>query len=134
MLNKRLKKELSRLDNYEVINEKKILFNNIIQYPITFVITQDYPFRGPQVIIENIDYIETLRCQFYQEIKEISDSECLCCDSLTCPNNWNVTNKIIDLIDEIKYNFSLKKRSIERYIAKRIIKKFYLPNVLLRFV
>jgi len=111
--NKRLKKELTHLNKYNLILANNWEYTDIIQITRMFMNTQftihinkNYPFNFPKIYIymnnTNIDYIEwylntknnynLLKNNFNIKLK------CICCTSITC--NWAPTMTLSNLLDE----------------------------------
>ena len=105
---KRLDKELENLKynyfEYQVILNKThldlfipILLNErmvMICFKINFL----YPFKCPDVYINNTMYIKLLESI---SIKKKYTKECLCCKSICCDNKWKPIFKIKDILNEI---------------------------------
>jgi hypothetical protein len=107
----RLDKELKNLKynyfEYQVILNKTnldlffpILLNNImvIVYFKIDLSYYSYPFKYPDVYINNIKYIKLLELI---SIQKNFTKECLCCKSICCENKWKPTFKIKDILNEI---------------------------------
>ena len=73
-----------------IINCTKIMVNVSID--------ESYPFKVPNVFINNIKYSKLLQLI---SIKLNCDDMCLCCKSITCPNKWKPAFKISDILSEI---------------------------------
>ena len=97
----------------------------------SFVFTIDlkkgtYPFRPPNVLCNNKEIISCYSEMFgvgmemQNDLMKLSNKNCWCCDSLLCKNNWNVHNKLVDIVDEFKFFYTIKKRAVERHWAKII--------------
>ena len=108
MIFNRLDKELENLKynyfEYRVIlnkNHLEIFFPiilNDINVMICFKIYFSYPFKRPDVFINNTAYIKLLE---RISIKKKYTKECLCCKSICCENKWKPTLKIKDILNEI---------------------------------
>jgi hypothetical protein len=90
-----------------------------------------YPFRPPSVFIGNnkYDYRSLLYSSFDFSDKIFGD-KCLCCESITCRDNWRPAYHIKHLMDEIKHNLNLKIRLVDIFYCTKIINKYfgyYLP-------
>ena len=83
---------------YEIINNKRICYQ--------FIVGINYPFKPPEVYLNNHKYRQLLYSKTNYEIinlKKISGKDCLCCTSLTCSINWSPGYILNNLIYEIKY-------------------------------
>ena len=89
-----------------------------------------YPFRPPKVYIgSNIktDYISLLPTSWsFQE--KILGKKCLCCHSVLC--HWGPSRTMMDIITEVKENFTLKIRMMEIAHCRKIIEKKLQVNYL----
>lgn len=91
----------------------------------TIVLNNHYPFHQPNKIqVNNHNYISLL-CINQGLLKLVSDKKCLCCSSLTCPNNWSPILKIKDILKEIDETLYFKKK-ISWIICCNVIKRKYL--------
>lgn len=113
--------------------------NNIHDSILELYVPNDYPFKpyrvkqaviGENIIKNYLNYLSNLSIiikkhnkdilyyyvSIYNKIKpEILFSECMCCESITCPTKWSPSRTFIDFIDEyieilginiiLKYNF-----------------------------
>jgi hypothetical protein len=111
--------ELESCYEYKHYNQIKVIINNI---KFTAKLPSDYPFRAPNLFINDISYIKILRLK----TKDLKDMkiDCLCCKSLTCPNNWAPSKKVNDIIEEF---FDNKK------IIKKIIGKWFLTEICIKY-
>jgi ubiquitin-protein ligase len=105
----RLNKEVGMLnDNFY---NCKVLINNanisifipiVIEYcrtvMVTITVDYYYPFKPPNVFINNIKYSKILQLI---SIKYKCTDMCLCCKSITCPGKWKPSCKIQDILTEI---------------------------------
>ena len=104
----RLNKEIRILsENYYkckvlVTNNIDIYIPLIVHYcreiMVTVSIDESYPFKTPNVFINNIKYSKLLQLI---SIKYNCTDMCLCCKSITCPNRWKPSCKIQDILSEI---------------------------------
>lgn len=105
----RLNKEIRTLtENY--YNCKVLLNNNNIdiyiplvvhycrQIIVTLCIDESYPFKAPNVFINNIRYSKLLQLI---SIKYNCSDMCLCCKSISCPGRWKPSHRISDILSEI---------------------------------
>ena len=85
-----------------------------------------YPFRPPKVYIGDWkmktkrDYISLLPTSWsFQE--KILGKKCLCCHSVLC--HWGPSKTMMDIMNEVKENFTLKIRMMEIAHCRKIIEK-----------
>jgi hypothetical protein len=97
--------------------------NTITNITIIFNKTSFYPFSPPNVLINNNNYLSLLGCTNYF-LNDINGGECLCCSSSICYKNWYVSTGIIKILKEIKENYIIKRRIIDRIWAKKITSQY----------
>jgi ubiquitin-protein ligase len=105
-----------------------IIDNNITPQfnTFSFVLPNEYPFRAPKVIINGQSYISLLKFTSREKLnvlKKITNLDCLCCNTITCNDNWSPALTFIDIISEIKENF----KTIEKISLKIAFDKFKPP-------
>lgn len=98
-----------------------------------FHVDSNYPFTAPTgVIINGINYNSFFRLpstRFETILRYISGTECFCCNSLMCKDNWRpiiTLDKVIKQLEEykiIKYNIHLK------ILADQIKKKYLVRDI-----
>lgn len=89
-----------------------IIDNNITPQfnTFSFVLPNEYPFRPPKVIINGQNYTKLIKMNNHEKLhvlKSLTDKDCLCCNTITCNDNWSPAMTFIDIISEIKQNFKL---------------------------
>ena len=115
-----VKRELPELkkrygDNIIVNEETNTLF--IESLNIEFIMSGHYPFQPPKIIVNEEDYIDYLVRISQNNQKKLNEKgvKCLCCESITCRNNWNPTKKLFHIVEEylnikkLINNFHLEK-------------------------
>lgn len=95
-------------------------------------IPSEYPFKCPsEITINGHDYKSLLNFgPEYLKLLGYPKTECLCCASLSCKNNWTVHNNITDVLKEIYKNLNNKLRIRDKKMCRYFVgKKFghYLP-------
>ena len=95
---------------------------------ISFLLSSFYPFKPPKKIyINGFEYISLLKFS-HKDLRHLGfNKPCLCCDSLSCTNNWSPPLRLHLLLDEIIKNIALKKFYFY-YKFIKIIEKKYLPD------
>lgn len=97
-LNNRLNKE-ELIYGYDESNNSVNIFHKDNIY--TMCVT-DYPFKPPKnfkVNNQSINYIIPTR-KYGIFLNNFYNIKCLCCESILCSNNWNLTFKFAQIIDE----------------------------------
>lgn len=104
------------------VHKMEIMINNII---FTIKFPSHYPFRAPDLFINDIPYIKMLKIKL-KELKEIN-IECLCCKSVTCTNNWRPSLKVDDIIEEYFKNKKIINKIIEKRLLNTICINYNIP-------
>ena len=104
-----------------------IIDNNITpQFNIfSLVLSNEYPFKPPKVIINGKDYTSLLKITTREKIntlKSLTNKSCLCCNTITCYDNWSPAMTFIDIISEIQNNLKL----IDKILLQISFNKFKL--------
>ena len=100
-----------------------------------FILSTSYPFTKPAMIIINNEtkydttYSSFLKIneKFIKILKNIYGSDCLCCSSIYCSDNWANNYPLMKLIDEFKQNLLIKQKIFHIYFLN-IIKNKYKIN------
>lgn len=100
-------------------NEMTVIIDGKI---IKAVLPLHYPFKPPNLFIENNRYIKMLQSNFTDFRSK--DDKCLCCKSLTCSHNWCPSKKVMDVIEEYLEN----KRFFILLIKKRFVRSVCLKH------
>ena len=121
ILNKNILCELITRENVDykckIVIYFRILFPHKISKLVKFILSNEYPFRPPQVKIGDNDYIDIL-CT--SNMRSATD-KCLCCSSLACKDNWHPQKKLSDLANEIDENLQLLLQPRFMFLVKNII-------------
>ena len=101
-------KELCNKFNVPFKNTKKKMVSNrksIENYNINITLNNNYPFEPPNNITINNNQVNCINnINTVSLLKKYFDLYCIKCQSLLCPNNWNPTIKLVNIIKEqIKY-------------------------------
>lgn len=102
--------------------------NNNDKQLYTFIISPNYPFIAPKLIINNIPYINllTFKTQSYQNLLyKYKRKNCFCCDSIVCGENWGPQISLLNIINEVAM-FHNECKEISIRIVVKIIKNKYL--------
>ena len=111
--NRRFNKELELLSksfndiNFTYKNDNDIynIYFNIENYNINITLNKNYPFEPPNNITINNSQVNCIKnLNTVSLLKKYFDLYCIKCQSLLCPNNWNPTIKLVEIVKEqIKY-------------------------------
>lgn len=143
---RRLNNEIEFLDKNRICNKQNIniTYNNenkkisISFYDnkhrlIEFTVDKRYPTTPPEFFIRTKPYIYYLLPKSREFEKYLYENEDIkCCFhqmSITCHNNWNVTNRLNDLIDEFTEYHQICKRISKKIIANVINRKYLIDDV-----
>ena len=93
---------------------------------ISFLLCSFYPFKPPKKIyINGYEYISLLKFS-HKDLRQLGfNKPCLCCDSLSCTNNWSPPLRLHLLLDEIIKNMGFKKFYFYYKFIKIIEKKIF---------
>lgn len=95
-----------------------------------FILTSDYPFKPPEIYVNNHLYSTMLQMKGDLEkdmVKKLKGQECLCCHSLNCHANWTPAIRLYRIIDEIKDTLKFKRDIINLILVDKIKKKYNIP-------
>lgn len=109
---------------YEFIDNKKVCYK--------FVIGINYPFNAPNIFLNNRTYRNFLFSKTSYEVihlKKLKGINCICCNSLTCRDNWSPRYTLTDIIDEIKYYKKIKKDLVLKIIMDIIKRKYLIDDI-----
>jgi ubiquitin-protein ligase len=143
-LRRRIKRELEMLkqDGYFtnficVIQEgDDIITYTISIYNITdhkiykFIISSDYPFRPPKLLINYrlySDYQKFGSSSFTDALIKYKGINCLCCESILCSNNWSPNLGFKNIFAEVN-KFKDYCREIAYRVIIEVITRKYLIN------
>jgi hypothetical protein len=96
-----------------------------------FIICENYPFNSPQIFYQGRKYWEFLRSNHenIKLMKQITGSDCLCCSSYHCKDNWGPGVTLIHIIDEICRIKQLKRNVINKLLADKIKACFLVADI-----
>lgn len=104
--------------------------NSIKMRVYKFILGSHYPFRPPEIYLNNYPYSTILQMKGDYEknmIKKIKGKDCLCCHSINCNANWSPAIRLCRIIDEIKETINLKKDIINLLLVEKIKKQYNMP-------
>ena len=106
------------------VNSYVFIDNNVINVKI--VISFDYPFHPPKILINGIDYRNLLRTP-YHFLLLVNNPKCMCCSTILC--KWAPIYNLNTCIEEVVTNMKQKKKIIERFHLKKIIDKYLIEDL-----
>jgi len=134
---KRLKKEIAKIlekyNNCDLVIEgndqetQKYKFNVVIdnKHTLHIVIPKHFPFKEPDMYVNEKSYHNFLKMDncLHEELKQVFNIECLCCNTMLCPNKWRPALRLYQLVDE----FILNRRMIYSIYQYKYL---YILNIL----
>ena len=84
---------------------------------LSFIISENFPFKPPIVLIDDDNYINILKINTFNKLntlRTLNNDCCLCCKTIICDANWYPGLTINSIISEINNNFKL----IEKILLK----------------
>jgi hypothetical protein len=112
------------LEIYENENKTDIIYK--------FIIKNYYPFTSPSVYYNNSSYENLYKLSSQREqsiLKILTNKECLCCSSILCSNNWNITFNFIDIINEINDYRKIKRNIFIKILTDKIRDKYLIKDI-----
>ena len=123
---KRIIKEIKDIvNNYNNISIIKTPDSLVLKVNVKFkiikvIINKSYPFKSPEIFINNKNYHSVLCIKDNYVLKNIRERykiDCLCCKSIICPALWNPSKNILNILDEVRINGEiLRKLYLEKII------------------
>ena len=85
-------------------------------------VPQMYPFKAPQVYINQKNYRDMLifRSSKFREILKANGITCLCCQSILCTSNWAPIKMIHNIFDEVLENKKLIQAIIYTLLVRKV--------------
>lgn len=113
--------------NFLKVNKKlEICFyvNNIL-LKIKIIINDNYPFNPPEIYVNSFKYLNLLIIP--NNMLTLLTKKCLCCNNIL--NDWIASYTIKDILEEIEENIKKKKIILERFLFRKIIKKYLIKDL-----
>jgi len=89
-------------------DNNQVLTVNINDNTFVFELCYSYPFKMPvNIHINGVNYNEIKRIDnpsMIPYIKKYLGTDCFCCHSLLCANNWTPIIRVASIINEIQFN------------------------------
>lgn len=105
-------------------------YNNNDNKYYEFKFSNNYPFVPPKLNLNFKPYSHYLRIkpgEFLNILLKLKKIRCLCCDTITCPDNWSPAFTMIKIMDEVS-TYQKICREIADIAIINVIKRKYLIN------
>lgn len=108
---------------------KKNKDKNMTNNEIKFIIPNGYPFIRPEVYINDKYYLDFFRPNLIRKKKYIKmltkQNDCLCCESILCPDVWTPPMTISMILNEFEAKIKINTDAIKLFYADKITKKYF---------
>jgi len=120
------------LSNYQYDEyTRKIIFTYKNRLNVQLDLKLEYPFRSPENLHINGHKIRYYKIGNSQALVKYFNVQCLCCDSIICPNNWKCTYRFEKIIEEYEMYKTISRCSI---VLHHLEKKHILPSEILYII
>ena len=95
---------------------------------VEIIIGPEYPFKPPQVRINQKSYMNSLNSKdklYLGQLWKIRKVKCLCCYSLLCAGNWCPVVTMVKLCEEIELNHRFRDYMIRLRFLINVNRKLY---------
>ena len=99
-------------------------FYKKLEYEIKIYYNKLYPFQSPLKLEINNKNIFNMYKKIMSENSTLLKKNCLCCESLLCNSNWNISKNIIHILKEIKKVIDYDELYIKRKLLNKIASKY----------
>lgn len=92
-----------------------------------FEVSSNYPFESPNLTINGInhsDFNDIKGGRFLGILKQITNMDCLCCESHLCKSNWSPAIRFENIISQIEQFRNIKQRIFLKLILENIQLKY----------
>lgn len=115
----------------QTINSGNVMFKcdinfdyNKLKYKIIIYYSKLYPFECPLKLEINDNNIFNIYKKIMSENRTLLNNNCLCCESLLCNSNWNISKNLIHILKEIIMVIDYNELYIKRKLLKKITQKY----------
>jgi len=116
--------KLHTIDSGDVMFRCDINFlYNKLEHKIKIYYNKSYPFHSPIKLEINNNNIFSFYKKIMSENRTLLNN-CLCCKSLLCNSNWNISKNIIHILQEIKMIINYNELFIKRKLLNQIAQKY----------
>jgi ubiquitin-protein ligase len=79
-------------------------------------------------------WLKTSSRRVHQTLKTLTNTDCLCCSTILCPNRWSPAMTLRSILQEIETTQQLKQTIKYILATKDIGKKYQLPEVIENYI
>lgn len=116
-------------NNVKYKSDIKYFYNNNT-YNISVYYCNSYPFKSPiKLKINNVNIFNIYKDIIKKNNDILGTESCICCESLLCNNNWNLSKNIFDIFIEVEKVIQYKQLFIKRMLLNKIILKYTNQNM-----
>lgn len=104
--------------------------DNVPEYK--FTMNENYPFVPPKIYYKNTPFYTFIQMptqRFQNTLKQLTNKDCLCCDSFCRMSNWSPEITMTYIIREINNIRKLKKNIILKILIHQITSKYLIDDV-----
>ena len=117
--------KLHTIDSGNVMFRSDInFFYKKSEYNIKVYYNNSYPFQSPSKLEINNKNLFSLYQKIMSENRTLLNNNCLCCESLLCNNNWDISKNIINILEEVKKVIDYNELYIKRNLLNKIALKY----------
>jgi ubiquitin-protein ligase len=119
-------------DNQVVITMQKYSDLNDQLNTYHFILSNNYPFHPPKIVVNNKPYIKFLTlpsARFTKVFHYINGPKCFCCSSLTLNHNWSPALTINNVLKEIDLLIQYKYEIVIKLLADNIKKQYLIMDI-----
>ena len=107
----------------------EFLGDGVIRH-LHFTISRLYPFQPPDIRVNQHSYLSLLHFnREHRKLLGFGSNKCLCCESLTCSNNWGPSCTLDTLIKEVYRNMEYKRVLTYQICVDAIKYKYLNPDI-----
>lgn len=121
---------LKKYKNVKVFDRDNIIFEiKVDDLTISLEFNDNYPFKCPLVKVNNYNYMSILKIRYYDILKQLVSTNCLCCESILCGNKWCAIMNVNDIIEEVIQNINIKKKVMQLYLISKIKNNYLCDDI-----
>jgi hypothetical protein len=91
-----------------------------------------FPFKRPEkIMVDQVDYsriLVTSDARMKPYFQKYTGTNCLCCASIVCPDNWTPATRLANIINEAEFNIHLKYKILFHILCDEVRAKYGLSS------